>query len=65
MDQENKEHPVKRLFCNSLMEDNGDILIRGLWSHGTDCIINVCIMDVDAKSNCSKAPNKVLEEAHK
>jgi hypothetical protein len=59
-DQEDKDHPVKRLFRNSIKEDRGDILIRGLWSRGTDCIIDVRMTDVDAKSNRSKTPIKVL-----
>ena len=41
-------------------EDRGDVLIRGLWASGTDCIIDVRITDVDAKSNRSKDPMKVL-----
>jgi hypothetical protein len=60
LDKENKENPVKRLFRNKGTEDRGDILIRGLWTRGTDCIINVRITDVNAKSNRSKDPYKVL-----
>jgi hypothetical protein len=63
-DQEGKDHLVKCLFCNSIKEDRGNILIRGLWSHDTDCIIDVHMTDVYAKSNRSKAPEKVLA-AHK
>jgi hypothetical protein len=36
-------------------------LVRGLWACRTDCIIDVCITDVDAKSQRSKDPRKVLE----
>jgi hypothetical protein len=56
--EEMQASPVKRLFCNSsCTEDGGDILIRGLWTHGTtDCIIDVHITDVNAKSNWSKDP---------
>jgi hypothetical protein len=58
---ENKDNLVKRLFCNNGCEEaRGDILIRGLWTHGTDCIIDVCITDINAKSNRSKDPIKVL-----
>jgi hypothetical protein len=39
-------------------EDRGDVLIRGFWARGTDCIIDV---RTDAKSNRSKDPHKVLE----
>ncbi len=42
-------------------EDCGDLLIRGLWSRGTDCIIDVRVTDTDAKSYRSKDPAKVLE----
>jgi hypothetical protein len=52
---------VKRLFQNNRTEDRGDILVRGLWARGTDCIIDVRITDVDAKSQRSKDPLKVLE----
>ncbi len=41
-------------------EDRGDVLIRGLWARGTDCIIDVRITDTDAASNRSKDPLKVL-----
>ncbi len=48
---EKPESPaVKRLFQNNRTEDRGDILVRGLWARGTDCIIDVRITDVDAKS---------------
>jgi hypothetical protein len=52
---------VKRLLQNNRTEDRGDILIRGLWARGTDCIIDVRITDVDAKYQQSKDPHKVLE----
>ena len=59
-DEENKDKSVKRLLRNNRNEDRGDILIRGLWARGTDCIIDVRVTDVDAKSNRSKDPLKVL-----
>jgi hypothetical protein len=52
---------VKRLFQNNRTEDRGDILVRGLWACGTDCIIDVRIMDVDSKTQRYKDPHKVLE----
>jgi hypothetical protein len=52
---------VKRLFQNNCTKDRGDILVQGLWARGTDCIIDVCIRDVDSKSQRSKDPHKVLE----
>ncbi len=37
-----------------------DILIRGLWSRGTDCTIDVRITDVDAKSDRYEELDKTL-----
>jgi hypothetical protein len=45
-------------------EKIGDVLIRGLWQQGTDAIIDVRITDLDAKSNISLAPMKVLAAQH-
>jgi hypothetical protein len=59
-DEENKENSVKRPFRNNRNEDRGDILIRGIWARGMDCIIDVRITDVDDKSNHSKDSDKVL-----
>jgi hypothetical protein len=59
-DEENEENSVKRLFRNNCNEDRGDILIRGLWAQGAECIIDVRIADVDAKSNRSEDPDKAL-----
>jgi hypothetical protein len=42
-DKGNQANSVKRLFRNNRNEDRGDILIRGLWSQSTDCIIDVRI----------------------
>jgi hypothetical protein len=42
-------------------DEFGDVLIRGLWKIGTDCVINVRVTDTDAKSIRSKDPAKVLE----
>ena len=59
-DEENKENSRKHLFRNNPNEDCGDILIRGLWACGTDCIVEVGVTDVDAMSNRSKDPHKAL-----
>jgi hypothetical protein len=53
---------VKTLLSNRTNKDYGGILIQGSWAHGTDCIIGVCITDVNAKSNHSRAPGTVLAE---
>jgi hypothetical protein len=61
VDETKDDDSVKCLFCNSsCKEDRGDILIQGLWTRGTDCIIDVRITDIDAKLNWSKDPIKVL-----
>jgi hypothetical protein len=51
---------LARNFHKNRGEDRGDLLIRGLRAHCTDCIINVCVTDTDANSNRSKDPAKVL-----
>ncbi len=60
-DLETPSHPVSRNLRKSLSEERGDVLIRGLWARGTDCIIDVHVTDTDAKSNLSRDPAKVLE----
>jgi hypothetical protein len=46
-------------------DERGDVLIRGLWARGTDCIIDVRVTNLDAKSNISRDPDKVLEAHEK
>ncbi|CAB9509589.1 expressed unknown protein [Seminavis robusta] len=41
-------------------EERGDLLIRGLWQRGTDGIIDVRVINLDAASHCRKDPDKVL-----
>jgi hypothetical protein len=48
---EEKNEELLLFRNNDRKKDRGDILIRGLWAQGTDCIIDVRIADVDAKSN--------------
>ena len=38
-----------------------DLLIRGLWSRGTDCILDVRVTDTDCATHCRRDPVKVLE----
>jgi hypothetical protein len=54
--------PVNRPKSSSCDEDRGDLLIRGLWACGTDCIIDVQVTDLDCKSNRSKDPHKILAQ---
>jgi len=42
----------------------GDPLICSLWACGTDCILDVCITDMDAKTYQAKDPMKVLLASH-
>ena len=43
-------------------EERGDILIRGLYANGTDCIIDVRVTDLDAKCDRNMDPEKVLQK---
>jgi hypothetical protein len=58
LDQPNPS--VTRNHPETQGEDRGDILIRGLWARGADCIIDVRDTVTDANSNRSKDPAKVL-----
>jgi hypothetical protein len=44
-------------------ENKGDVLIRGLWEKGTDCILDVRVAYIDAPSYIKSSPVKVLETA--
>ena len=44
-------------------DERGDLLIRGFWKAGTDCILDVRVTDTDAKSCCKRTPFKVLVES--
>jgi hypothetical protein len=46
-------------------ENKGDVLIRGLWEKGTDCIIDVRVTDTDAPSYIKTSPAKALETAER
>jgi hypothetical protein len=45
--------------------ERGDLLVRGFWENGMDAIIDVRVVDTDAKSYNSRAPEKVLKSAEK
>jgi hypothetical protein len=60
-DLEDPGNPVTRNLRKSQGEEHGDVLIHGLWAHGTDCTIDIHVTDTDAKSNLSRDPTKVLE----
>eukprot|EP00978_Attheya_sp_CCMP212_P019465 scaffold54527_cov24-Attheya_sp.AAC.2 len=40
----------------------GDLLVRGVWSKRTSCIVNVRICDTDSNSYLSSTPEKVLRK---
>eukprot|EP00978_Attheya_sp_CCMP212_P020225 scaffold57622_cov65-Attheya_sp.AAC.2 len=40
----------------------GDLLVRGVWSKQTSCIIDVRICDTDSNSYLSSTPEKVLRK---
>jgi hypothetical protein len=46
-------------------DERGDLLIRGFWASGTDCILDVRVTDTDSKFYCKRAPSKVLESQEK
>ena len=46
-------------------DERGDLLIRGFWTPGTDCILDVRVTDTDSKSYCNRTPSKVLESQEK
>jgi hypothetical protein len=46
-------------------DERGDLLIRGFWGRGTDCMLDARVTDTDAKSYCKRAPVKVLESQEK
>ena len=46
-------------------EERGDILIRGLYAPGTDCILDVRVKDLDAKCDRNMDPEKILQKHEK
>ncbi len=45
--------------------ERGDLLLRGFWAQGTNCIVDVRVTDTDAKSYRKRDPAKVLETGEK
>ena len=41
-------------------EERGDLLIRNLWKHQTDCILDVRISNLDAPSTIDRKPDAGL-----
>jgi hypothetical protein len=64
-DLDQAKPPVTRNLHKNRDDLRGDLLLRGFWGRGTDCIIDVRVTDTDAKSNISKDPAKVLEAHEK
>jgi hypothetical protein len=42
-------------------DERGDLLIRRFWTACANCILDVCVTDMDAKSDCKWTPFTVLE----
>ena len=40
----------------------GDLLLRGFWEGPTHCVVDLCVIDTDARSYRNKSPSKVLAE---
>jgi hypothetical protein len=55
-----QEHQVQYCEAKSNDEDRGDILVRGLWQRGTDCITDVRVTDINSKSQRHLTPAKAL-----
>jgi hypothetical protein len=47
---------VSRNLHKNRGETRGDVSIRGLWTRGTDCIIDVRVTDTDARAISPKTP---------
>ena len=43
-------------------ESRGDVLVHGLWETGSECVLEICILDTNANSYKDKTSKKVLEE---
>ena len=54
--------PQTGLECE-LEGDRGDLLIRGFWARGTDCVIDVRIHDVNQNSYLTRTPASILKSA--
>ena len=59
-----KPEATSNQFTDHAVNDGkrGDILIRGLFQRGTECIIDVRVTDLDCKSNRNSSPEKVLKK---
>jgi hypothetical protein len=57
-----KEDPIVKRINPQVNDNHGDILVRGFWARGTDCIIDVRVTNTDAKSQRQKDPAKVLTQ---
>eukprot|EP00978_Attheya_sp_CCMP212_P022973 scaffold69486_cov57-Attheya_sp.AAC.11 len=51
-------HPPSTVVRDN--DNHGDLMIRGFWLRGTNCIVDVRITDLDSKSYLKKSSDKVL-----
>jgi hypothetical protein len=62
----NKCHPTQSGHpCTPMMENHGDILVRGLWERGTDCILDIRFTETSSPTYQMKDPIKVLEASER
>ena len=45
--------------------ERGDLMIRGMWENGTDCIIDLVVTNLESASHSKRAPMKVLATLEK
>ena len=50
---------------NVAHDDRGDISIRGLWERQTECILDIVITNLDAKTYCNRDPETILWQKEK
>ncbi len=61
------ECPVRQTSANqpAKEDDRGDILLRGFWARGTECIVDVRVTDTDAASYRARDPAAILKSQEK
>ena len=60
-----KTEPTHRTNHTANDGKRGDILIRGVWQRGQDCIVDTRVTDLDCKSNRNQDLEKVLKKNEK
>ena len=60
-----KNTPSEQSSAPEVMEQKGNVLIRDLWKQGTESVQNMRVVNTDALTYQTKAPEKCLYEAEK